>query len=102
MRQVRYSVTFARQLNVLLAQSEPKFGARVIEKKRDLVLATVENTLAAFSKRELDSTLGLYVYAIRKTPFVVAYDFDDVELRVFFLLHGGQDRSEIDPAAVEW
>ena len=52
--------------------------------------------------RELDETLGLYVYSITKTPFVVAYDFDDVELRIFFLLHGGQDRRDIDIADVEW
>ncbi len=102
MRQVRYSVTFARQLNRLLAQGEPKFGTRVIEKKRDLVLAAVDNTLAAHPKREPDSTLGLCVYPVAKTPFVIAYNFDDFEVRVFFLLHGGQDRGEIDVADVQW
>jgi hypothetical protein len=34
MRQVRYSSTFIHQLNTLLAQGEPKFGARVIDQKR--------------------------------------------------------------------
>jgi len=85
----------------LLAQGEPKFGARVIENKRDLVLANIENTLAALPKRELDPALGLYVYAITKTPFLGAYDFDDVELRAYFLLHGLQDRRAIDVADVE-
>jgi len=32
----------------------------------------------------------------------VIYDFDDTELRVFFVVHGHTDRARIDPAGVEW
>jgi len=32
----------------------------------------------------------------------VIYDFDDTELRVFFIVHGHADRACIDPAGVEW
>ncbi len=102
MRRVRYSVDFVRQLDNLLAQGEPKFGARMIDHKRDLVYNTIERRLAASPKREPDPVLGLCVYAIAKTPFLAVYDFDDQEVRVFFLLHGGQDRREVDVADVEW
>ena len=44
--------------------------------------------------------LGLTVYPISKTPFVVLYDYDDAELRVHFLLPVRADRR--DPASAEW
>jgi hypothetical protein len=102
MRLVRYSVTFAKQLDLLLAQGEPKFGARVIDAKRELVYDTIDHRLAASPKREPDPELGLCVYSIAKTPFVVVYDFDDDEVHAYFLLHRGQDRREINSTEVEW
>jgi hypothetical protein len=75
MRQVRYSTTFIHQLNALLAR---------------------------FPKKPRDPDIDLYTHAITGTPFVVIYDFDDTELRVFFIVHGHADRARIDPAGVEW
>ena len=51
MRHVRYSTTFIQQLNTLLAQGEPKFGACVVDQKRDLVYDTIDQFLALFPKR---------------------------------------------------
>jgi mRNA-degrading endonuclease RelE of RelBE toxin-antitoxin system len=102
MRQVRYSSTFIHQLNTLLAQGEPKFGARVIDQKRDLVYDTIDQYLAQYPKKPRDPEIDLYIHAITGTPFVVIYDFDDTELRVFFIVHGHADRTRIDPADVEW
>lgn len=48
MRQVRYSTTFIHQLNTLLAQGEAKFGARVVDRKRELVYDTIDGYLAQF------------------------------------------------------
>ena len=102
MRQVRYSTTFIHQLNTLLAQGEAKFGARVADQKRELVYDTIDHFLARFPKKPRDPDIDLYTHAITGTPFVVIYDFDDTELRVFFIVHGRTDRARIDPAGVEW
>ena len=102
MRQVRYSTTFIHQLNTLLAQGETKFGARVVDEKRDLVYDTIDHFLAQFPRKPRDPDLNLYTHSIADTPFVVIYDFDDTELRVYFIVHGHADRSRIDPNDVEW
>jgi mRNA-degrading endonuclease RelE of RelBE toxin-antitoxin system len=102
MRQVRYSTTFIHQFHTLLAQGEAKFGARVADQKRDLVYDTIDGYLALFPQKRRDPDIELYTHAIAGTPFVVIYDFDDEELRVFFIVHGHADRARIDPDAVEW
>ena len=102
MRQVRYSTAFVHQFNTLLAQGEAKFGARVADQKRDLVYDTIDHYLAWLPKKPRDPDIDLYTHAIAGTPFVVIYDFDDTELRVFFIVHGHADRAHIDPAGVEW
>ena len=98
MRRVRYSATFIHQFNTLLAQGEAKFGARVVDRKRDLVYDTIDGHLAQFPQKRRDPDIELYTHAITCTPFVVIYDFDDTELRVFFIVHGHTDRARIDPA----
>ena len=102
MREVRYSVTFIHQLNKLLAQGETKFGARVADQKRELVYDTIDHYLAQFPVKSRDPEIDLYTHAVAGTPFVVIYDFDDTELRVFFIVHGHTDRARIDPAGIEW
>jgi len=102
MRQVRYSTTFIHQLNMLLAQGEAKFGARVVDEKRDLVYDTIDHFIAQFPRKPRDPDLDLCTHVIASTPFVVIYDFDDTELRVYFIVHGHADRSRIDPNDVEW
>ena len=79
MRHVRYSTTFIHQLDTLLAQGEPKFGARVVDQKRDLVYDTIDHYLAQFPRKPRDPEIELYTHAITGTPFVVIYDFDDTE-----------------------
>lgn len=101
MRYVRYSTSFIHQLNTLLAQGEPKFGARVVDQKRDLVYDTIDQFLALFPKKSRDPDSGLYAHAITDTPFVVLYEFDDSELRIFYVVHGHADRTRIDSTDVE-
>jgi len=102
MRQVRYSTSFVHQLNMLLAQGEAKFGSRLMDEKRDLIFDTIDHYLARYPNKARDRDLDLYSHAITGTPLVVFYDFDDSELRVFFIAHGRADRSNIDKNAVVW
>ena len=103
MRTVRYSKTALDQLNMLLAQGIPAFDSRVVSAKQDLVYDTVDQFLAAHPKtKRPHPTLKLRVYLISKTPFVVIYDFDDIELRVHFIVHRSADLSRLDPSSAEW
>jgi plasmid stabilization system protein ParE len=103
MRTVRLSRTALDQLNTLLAQGVERFGVRIVAEKRDRVYAVIERFLAAHPAiKRPHPVLGLCVYPIIRTPFVVLYDFDDVELRVHFIFHRHADLRQLDPTSVEW
>ena len=102
MRQVRLSRTFFDQLHILLEQGYPKFGERVVLEKRERVFRLIENHLVHYPRIPRDPRHGLCVYPVRKPPFVVVYDYDDVELRVMFLFHEHDDYANLDPNLVEW
>ena len=73
----------------------------------DAKLAQVERTLEHFlavhpDAKRADPHLGLHVYPISRTPFVVLYDFDDRELRVHFIFHRNADLRDLDPKSAEW
>ena len=103
MRRVRLSKTFQAQFDTLLEQGFPRFGERVVRQKRELVYRLIDKFLAHHpdAKRPLPG-LGLRVYAVSKTPFVVLYDFDDAELRVHFVFHKHANLEDLDPASAEW
>ena len=102
MRRVRLSKTFLDQLDILLEQGFPRFGAAVVTEKRDRVFRLITSHLAHYPKIPIDPDLGLYIYPVSQTPFILIYDFDDAELRVHFILPGASDRSGLDPASAEW
>ena len=103
MRDVRLSKTFIDQLNTLLAQGVVPFGARVVADKRALVYDLIEHHLAHFpASKQPDPKLGLTVYPINHTPFVVLYDYDEAELRMHFILPARADRGDLDPFSAEW
>ena len=103
MRTVRLSKTFNEQLVDLIDFGEQRYGSDIAEQKKNLVLAAIEITLAAHPRvKRLHPDLGLVVYPITNTPFVVLYDFDDVELRVHFVLHRHAALDAIDPKAAVW
>ena len=103
MRAIRISVTFNDQLNDLLEQGELRFGQALIEEKKALVYAIIGKHLALFpASRVRDPELGLHLYPVTGTPFVLVYDYDDTELRMHFVLHKRADRSKIDPTDIEW
>ena len=105
MRTVRYSVTARDQLRKLLAAGVPRFGAKVVAEKRDLVYDRIDNFLARFpATKKPHATLGLVIYPVTNTPFLVLYDYDETELRVHFvLLKGAGTRlDDLDPKSAEW
>ena len=102
MRTVKLSRSFYDELNNLLQQGLPKFGGQIVAEKRALVIATIETHLVHFPKRRPDPKLGICVYSITKTPFVLLYDYDDAELRIHLIVHERADRTSIDLSAVVW
>lgn len=103
MRRIKRSVTFVEEFQALLAQGLPKFGYPVIESKRERVETFVIRFLAERpAAGTVDPDIGLYTYPVSKTPFVIAYDFDDDELRLHIIFHQRADRTQIDPRTVEW
>jgi mRNA-degrading endonuclease RelE of RelBE toxin-antitoxin system len=103
MRSVRYSKTFTDEFEILLDQGEVKFGSAVVESKKQLVRATITGHLATFPLTgHVEPEHGLYIYTVRRSPFVLLYDFDDDELRIHMVVHKGADRTTLDPTTVEW
>jgi hypothetical protein len=102
MRVVRYSQTFYEELATLLEQGVARFGARVVTRKRDQVFKTITAFLVHFPVRSIVPDFGICSYHVTGTPFVLLYDYDDVELRIHLIIHGSDDRSRINLANVEW
>ncbi len=103
MRTPRFSKTFEHAFNALLAQGETHLGAGLVRRKRTAVLTTIADFLAAHPEaKRPHPRLGLVVYPISTTPFVVLYDFDDVELRVHFIFHKHASLNDLDPTSAEW
>ena len=103
MRSIRYSKTFTDEFETLLDQGEVKFGPAVADSKKQLVRSTITGHLATFPRTgHIEPEHGLYIYAVRRSPFVLLYDFDDAELRIHMVVHKGADRTTFDPSAVEW
>ena len=102
MRAVRTSKTFDRQLVDLLDYGEPLFGEAVIADKRRTVYRTLALIAHYPALKAPNPHHGLRVYAIRRTPFLVLYEFDDDELRIHFIFHRHADLSELDPSAADW
>ena len=103
MRTLRFSKTFEHAFDALLAEGEPRFGANLVRQKRTVVLSTIANFLTVHpDAKRPHPRLGLVVYPISKTPFVVLYDFDDTELRVHFIFLKGADLERLDPGSAEW
>jgi plasmid stabilization system protein ParE len=103
MKRVRLSTTFTQQLDELLAQGEPKFGVAVVEQKKQLVRSTITQHLAHFPNTgRYEPEHNLFIWTVRRTPFVILYDFDETELRIHMIVHKAADRTAIEPGSVEW
>jgi hypothetical protein len=102
MRSVRLSRTFIEELAGLLEQGLPRFGRLVVDAKRALVVDTINNYLTLYPIRNVDPDLGVCIRPVRKTPFLLLYDYDDAELRVHLIIHEHADRTLIDLSTIEW
>ena len=102
MRSIRYSRTFYDELFELLSQGIGRFGPRVVAEKRGRVFSAIQTILAHYPVRPVDPELGLCAYHVGATPFVVVYDYDDIELRIHLVMHAAMDRRRVDLSSVEW
>jgi len=102
MRRIVRSRTYFAQLRTLLEHGSAVFGTAVAERTLARIDHVIERHLAQFPRKPVDRQLGLSVFSILRTPFVLIYDFDDSELRVHFIVPMRQDRKRIDPKSVEW
>lgn len=102
MRRVVRSRTYVAQLKTFIAQGAETFGAAVAERTLAHIDHTIERHLARHPRKPIDEQLGLYVYAVSRTPFVLIYDFDEEEIRMHFILPARADRTRIDPMSVDW
>ena len=60
----------------------------------------IEQHLVHFPKKPVDKELGLNVFPILRTPFLLIYD-NDSDLRVHFIVPMRRDWNNIDPKAVD-
>jgi hypothetical protein len=102
MRRVVRSRTYVAQLKTFIEQGTETFGAAVAERTLARIDRTIEQHLVRYPKKPVDDQLGLYVYAVLRTPFVLIYDFDEEEIRLHFIVPARVDRAGIDPMSVEW
>jgi hypothetical protein len=103
MRSVVRSRTYVAQLKDLLDQGIEPFGVAVVEQKLALVDHTLEVFLARHPKaKRPDRRLGLRVYPVSDTPFLVLYDFTETELRAHFIFHKSASLEDLDPGSAEW
>jgi hypothetical protein len=103
MRAIRISKSYLVALHELLAYGEARFGSAVVDDKRARVEHTIEQILSEYPGiGRFEANLGVYSYAVTSAPFVLLYDFDDVELRIHLIVHAGADRSRVALAEIEW
>ena len=103
MRRLRPSITFEVSLENLLLFGEEKFGPKVADKKRERFLRVIATNIREFPGiGRFDEALGVYVFHVSRTPFVLLYDFDDEELRLILTVHQRADRSQLDFTNVVW
>ena len=75
----------------------------MIAQKRVLIENFVRTFLADFpGTGNVDPDIGLHTYHVARTPFVIAYDFDDAELRLHIIFHEHADRTQNDSTSVVW
>ena len=103
MRRVRRSQSYVNALQSLLEQGLTTLGYRVVDEKRQRVDAFIVDFLVKYPRTgSYDHELGLFVFPVSATPFVLIYDFDDAELRLHLILHKKADRTRIDTSKVDW
>ena len=102
MRTARISITAQVQLRELLAQGAKYYEPIFLETKRLLFYAAVRSLLDFPARRATNRGLGLRLYRVQSTPFLIAYDFDEVELRIHTVFHHHADRHLENLRAIEW
>lgn len=102
MRRINRSRTYVTQLQVFLEQGIATFGRTAAHRTLSRIESTLDHLAHFPASKTPDPKIGLTVRRVTKTPFVVLYDYNDVVLRVHFILPARADRRDLDPTLVEW
>jgi plasmid stabilization system protein ParE len=103
MRAIEYSRTFTQQLTDLLVFGAQQFGPSVAIEKGERVLSLVERVIAPNPYiKKLNTRVGLVVYTVPRTPFVLLYSETDTHVRVHFIVHGRASLDELRTLRAVW
>lgn len=103
MRTVKVSKTYLAALHEQLVFGQTRYGDRIVDDKRARVSDTISKVLAKHPAIGVfDAALGLHFHPVSRTPFLLLYDFDEVELRIHLIVHRRADRSRLDRSQVDW
>ena len=103
MRAVRLSLTARLQFQSLLRDGASKFGIDVADAKRTIVETCLRIYLAEYPHHGFRMPRKrLYHFPVTDTPFAVVYDYDDTELRVYFIVHQRADKRRLKARDAIW
>ena len=103
MRRVRIAPSARDAFQHLLEQGAEKFGIALVMQKERAVYEALDTKIALSPHQgAFDEHLELLTYHVKKTPFVLVYEYDDAEVRVLFIVHERADRRSLDPSSVDW
>lgn len=103
MRSVRISTTARQQLHDLLEQGRVHYSPATLQAKYQLVRDVALDYLTVFPEaHRQEPERGLRLFAVPKTPFVIAYDFDAIEVRVHLVFHRKENRRTARHDTIEW
>lgn len=102
MRSIRTSRTYSEQLADYIDSGEQKYGRAKANEKRKKVVEAIRFLARNPRLKRRHPDLGLVVYPVSGTPFLLVYDYDDTELRILFVFIKGKPLDTIDPSDVEW
>jgi mRNA-degrading endonuclease RelE of RelBE toxin-antitoxin system len=90
-------------LAVLLAAGAKHYSQDFLELQRKRVFAAVRSRLLDMPEAyRVDPAIGLRTMQVKHTPFRLAYDFDDTQVRVHVIFHRHANRETIDITSIDW
>jgi plasmid stabilization system protein ParE len=100
---VRIAISAQRFFQAMLEQGAEKFGVAIAREKERLVYDTLHTYLAHYPHHGLTTPGQRFLhYPVKDTPFTIVYEYNNKDLRVFYILHKHADRRNLDLHEVEW
>ena len=103
MRSLRLSNTFIDELHALLAAGISDYGAELVGKKYNKIYDVINDVLLPFPEgKRMNPELSVHAFPVSSTPFVVFYEFDDVEVRILSIWPSKSDIRQFDVRRIQW